>query len=323
MGTGLKKDAIFEQMKAKTEKDNDYKGKLLRLFREIMLLSNTPAGYTAKELAEKVGSSWRTVYRDIQLLGEVGFLTEEIERGRFVIRGADREVRKFEKNLQFTPVEAGILSQAVSSISDNNPIKKTVLEKLLSFSGMEDVMKTLVKVDISRNYETIARAMREKRQVVLVNYASSHSGSIRNRNVEPFQFSKDGMFLKAFEPDSLSSKTFKMERIEEVIVTNDGWKHESRHEKETETDIFGFTGESEISIRLGLSLRAANLMKEEHPGSHAFITRESAKRYLFEGPVRSFTGVGRFCLGLLDEVEVLSPPKLKDFLEKKVKERSL
>ncbi len=306
-----------------SEKDPEYKGKLLRLFREIMLLHNSAGGYTAKELAEKVGASWRTVYRDIQLLGEVGFFTEEIDRGRFVIRGADKELRKFEKNLQFTPVEAGMLSQAVSSIPEGNPIKKNILAKLLSFSGMDDILKTIIKADISRNFELLARAMREKKQVVLVNYASSHSGSIRNRTVEPYQFSSDSTFLKAFDPDSLSNKTFKVERIEEVIITSQSWKYENKQEREQETDIFGFNGEAETWLKLRLSLRAANLIKEENPGSHEFLSRESAKDYLFEGPVRSFAGVGRFVLSLLDEVEIVGPEKFKEFIEKKIKERRI
>ena len=194
-----------------------------------MLLYNTPVGLSVKELAERVGSSWRTVYRDIEILSESGFLTEEVERGKFAIRGMDREMRKFEKNLQFTPVEAAMISQAVTGIPESNPMKKQIMEKLLSFSGMDEMLKTIVKTDISRKYELLTRAVREKKQVVLVNYHSSNSQSIRSRIVEPYSFSVDGVFIKAYEPETTSNKTFKIERIEEVQVKSDEWKFEKKH----------------------------------------------------------------------------------------------
>ena len=303
--------------------ENDYKGKLLRLFREIMLLYNTPVGLSVKELAERVGSSWRTVYRDIEILSESGFLTEEVERGKFVIRGMDREMRKFEKNLQFTPVEAAMISQAVTGIPESNPMKKQIMEKLLSFSGMDEMLKTIVKTDISRKYELLTKAVREKKQVVLVNYHSSNSQSIRSRIVEPYSFSVDGVFVKAFEAETTSNKTFKIERIEEVQLKSDAWKFEKKHEPDQLADIFGFTGEEETIVSFKMTMRATNLLKEEFPATMPFIYKESARQYVFEGPVRNFTGVGRFIMGLWDEVEGIKPDRFKEFLLKKIKINNL
>ncbi|MEM7039471.1 MAG: HTH domain-containing protein, partial [Bacteroidota bacterium] len=111
---------------------NDYKGKLLRLFREIMLLTKSPFGLSIKELEEKLGVTYRTVYRDLELLEQVGFYPEEIAKGKYVIRGMDSDVHRFAKNLQFTAEEAGILSSALSTIPEGHPLKKGILEKMLA-----------------------------------------------------------------------------------------------------------------------------------------------------------------------------------------------
>jgi predicted DNA-binding transcriptional regulator YafY len=115
---------------------NDYKGKLLRLFREIMLLAKSPFGLSIKELEEKLGVTYRTIYRDLQLLEQVGFYPEEVTKGKYVIRGLDQDIHRFEKNLQFTAEEAGILASALAGIPENHPMKKAVMEKMLAFSGM-------------------------------------------------------------------------------------------------------------------------------------------------------------------------------------------
>lgn len=297
---------------------SDYKGKLLRLFREIMLLTKTPFGLSINELAEKLGVSYRTVYRDLDLLEQVGFFPEEVAKGKYVIRGLDSEAQKFEKNLTFNAEEAGILSKAVAGIPENHPLKKAIMEKLLSFSGMEDILKVLVKKDISRNIEKLAKATRERKQVTLHNYRSAHSQSIRSRKVEPYAFSTDGVFVKGFEVDSGINKTYKIERIEQVMINDVPWMHEREHEKEEEPDIFGINGGETHSIKLRMSMRAAQLLQEEFPLSSTYIHKEDYKNYLFEGKARSYIAVGRFILGLCDEIEILEPAGLKEYLHEKL-----
>jgi hypothetical protein len=40
--------------------------------------------------------------------------------------------------------------------------------------------------------------------------------------------------------------------------------------------------------------------------------------YLFHGPVANFEGVGRFALGLIDEIKVKSPDSFISFLKNKI-----
>lgn len=301
--------------------EQDYKGKLLRLFREIMLLTKTPFGLSINELAEKLQVSYRTVYRDLEILNQVGFWPEEVEKGRYVIRGQDRDVARFEKNLQFNAEEAAILSRAVGGIDENHPMKKAILEKLLSFSGMEDVLNVIVKQDISRNMERLAKAIREKKQVILHNYRSAHSQSVRSRTVEPYAFSTDGVFVKAYETDSKLNKTYKIERIEEVNLQNTDWQHEKEHEGETQPDIFGINGGEKQRIVLRMSMRSAQLLQEEFPLSRPHVIKEDHTHYAFDAEVNGFVAISRFILGLADEIEVLQPAALRDFLNERIERK--
>lgn len=307
---------------AKKAQPDDYKGKLLRLFREIMLMTKSPFGLSIKELEEKLGVTYRTIYRDLELLTQVGFFPEEISKGKYVIRGLDSDVRRFEKNLQFSAEEAGILASALAAIPENHPMKRSIMEKMLAFSGMEDVLKVIIKTDISRNIEKLSQAIREKKQVTFHNYHSAHSQSIRSRKVEPYAFSADGVFVKGFEHGPNVTKTYKIERIEDVTLLQDKWKFEPFHDKETKPDIFGINGGDPWLVKLRMSMRAAHLMKEEHPLSAPHIYKEDLKHYLFEAQVNSFIAVGRFILGLLDEIEVLEPKELKQYLDQKISNRA-
>jgi predicted DNA-binding transcriptional regulator YafY len=46
---------------------------------------------------------------------------------------------------------------------------------------------------------------------------------------------------------------------------------------------------------------------------------ENDNFWIFEGWVCSFDGIGRFAMGLCEDVEILYPQSLKDYLTEKVK----
>lgn len=295
----------------------------MRLFREVMLLSRTPTGLSINELEEKLSVSYRTIYRDLDLLRNCGFIPEKIGNARYAIRGLDSETKKFEKNLQFTAEEAGVLANAVASIGESHPMRKAIMEKLVTFSGMEDVMKVVVKTEISRNTEHLSKAIREKKQVMLHNYRSASSQSVRTRRVEPYAFSSDGTSLKGFEVDTLQNKTYKIERIEEVIPMPEKWKHEKQHEKHRAEDIFGIDNGEVYHIKLRMTMRATQLMQEEFPLSRTHIVKEDYQHFVFEADVHSFLSIGRFILGLLDEIEVVQSKELKVYLNEKLAKRRI
>ena len=79
--------------------EKEYKGKLRRLFKEIRYLYRSPMGVTINALSGLLGVSYRTVYRDIEILHDVGFTVVEVSRGMFRIEGSTVQdfLRHFEE----------------------------------------------------------------------------------------------------------------------------------------------------------------------------------------------------------------------------------
>jgi hypothetical protein len=89
-----------------------------------------------------------------------------------------------------------------------------------------------------------------------------------------------------------------------------------RH-KSIKTDLFRFSGTDHHPVKLKLSMLAANLLMEEFPLSEKRVQKIADNEYIFEDFVCSFEGVGRFVLGLCNEVEVLESKDFLMFLNKK------
>ena len=62
---------------------------------------------------------------------------------------------------------------------------------------------------------------------------------------------------------------------------------------------------------------AVLLLREEHPLSIPY-TEKKEDHYLFTGPVASFEGVGRFVLGLIDEIQVIGNPSFREYVQHKL-----
>ena len=78
----------------------------------------------------------------------------------------------------------------------------------------------------------------------------------------------------------------------------------------------GFKG---VKVRIALTMKAANLLCEEYGVNPQSLLKNEGSPYPFtyEATVYGMEGVGRFVLGLLDQVHVISPERLKTYLRKK------
>jgi hypothetical protein len=72
-----------------------------------------------------------------------------------------------------------------------------------------------------------------------------------------------------------------------------------------------------IPIKLEMSLKARNLLGEEYPLSEQFIGKIEDNRYVFDGWVSAYDGIGRFVMGLPGEVCCAGNEGLLRFLETK------
>jgi hypothetical protein len=112
-----------------------------------------------------------------------------------------------------------------------------------------------------------------------------------------------------------------MSRIGSVDVLNEAWQHTDKH-IEGYIDVFRMTGFDQYRVRIRLGMMAHNLLLEEYPLAERDTTKDG-DGWVLDTMVCNYRGVGRFVLGLMDDVEVLESEEFKKYLRTKIAESRL
>jgi proteasome accessory factor C len=293
--------------------------KILRVFQLIGLLKS--GGRTVHQLASQLDANPRTVYRYFRLLEELGFIIDQDFHGKYFIHSEAGE----NPEDRFSLEEVTMMRQLLQSGANGHPLQTGMLRKLSFHSEARDLPEQFLKMRVAKIFRILNEAIEDKKQVHLKSYHSANSQEITDRLVEPFQFGEGFQSVLALDTKDKQCKYFKLERIGEVVVSNRNYKFEKLHKKSS-TDIFGLSGRKQIWVTLNLSLKACVLLREEFPLSIQYILKEETKQgtqYSFNGPVLNFKGIGRFVMGLADEITIVSPTEFKQYVKTKLKEQKL
>ncbi|RUT77774.1 helix-turn-helix transcriptional regulator [Ancylomarina longa] len=283
---------------------------------EIMVFLSSGIKYTLEEIAERFEMSERTTRRYIQTFREAGFIIPKPENGRYYIDKESAYFKEISELIHFSKEEAIILQKAIHSVSDENPLKQNLVKKLYALYDFERVADTIVKEKYSVNIHQLMQAIKCKNKVILRDYLSANSKQQKDRIVEPFDFTNNYIAIWAYDIEDGCCKTFKNTRIASVQILPEPWEHKGNHIK-LPMDIFRIGSKEKTDIKLQLSIRAAELLQEEYPLSEQYITQINKEQFDFEAPVSGFDGVGRFIMGLCEEIKIIYPESLKDFLKNK------
>ena len=79
-------------------------------------------------------------------------------------------------------------------------------------------------------------------------------------------------------------------------------------------DAFRIHGEVRHRIRLEMGLLAYNLLCEEYPLAERDVRPAGRGRWVLDTEVASMTGVGRFVVGLLDDIRIVDSPELTEYI---------
>jgi len=289
--------------------------KIYRIFQIISRL-RTPIGTTKSSLAEAFDVNIRTIDRYFKLLRDIGFTLEK-NKNRFKIHDPGKKNMNAEDLIVFNLEEADIVKQALLSYKIKDPLQKSLLTKLYALTDLEELSETIYDQSVSKNINNLRHSIKHRKQAILVDYQSVNSQTTCNRIIEPLKFYNYFTYLHAFEIESQQVKQYKTERITEVILTNNNWKHEDIHDM-SRIDVFGMSGKKPLDVKLYLSPRASKLLKEEFPDSIHHIKTDKGITY-FDGFVYDFAGIARFIMGLIDETDVIHPPELKKIVHSKMK----
>ena len=290
--------------------------KIERMLRLLKLLTANNR-YTISDLANRLQTSDRTIYRYIDSFREAGFVIKkqgDITR----IDKSSPYFKDISQLVHFTEEEAYILKSAIENIDENNLLKQNLKRKLYSVYNYKILAETVVKGKNAENVNHLIDAMENEQQVVLENYSSANSKNVRNRIVEPFGFTTKYIQIWAYEPSSSENKLFKLSRIENVKISNTVWQNKDKHRK-GHMDLFRISSFKQYPVKLKMGLRAATLLIEEYPLSERELIRITDNEWILQTNVCSFEGVGRFVTGLLEDIQIIDSPEFECFIRNKLK----
>lgn len=268
-------------------------------------------------LSRELQMSWRSIYRYIETFRELGFVVEK--RGnRYRVSPSSPFFRRITERIHFTEDEALTINQVLNAVYDRSPQVRHLRQKLSSLYDFDVLARHGVDEHIARNLASLYDAVKLERVAVLRGYVSPSSGKVSDRMVEPYMFLSENSEVRCYELATGMNKTFKISRAERVDLLDMLWSHKEAHQP-FYTDMFGFSGEQLFPVRLVLGALSARLLLEEVPSVASQLALLDDGRYRLHARVCSYKGVGRFVLGLCDDVEVESPRDFKDYLRARIR----
>ena len=291
--------------------------KVERMLRLMMLLAGN-VNYTVNDLAAKLETSYRSVYRYIDTFKAAGLIVKK--NGEFYhIAKESRFFKDISQLVHFTDEEAYMVNKLIEGIDDTNTIKQNLRKKLATIYNCTAIADVIVKNENASNVNAIVEAIDDKKQIMLKGYSSSHTNKISDRIVEPFKFTTNYISVWCYEPAHKQNKQFKIDRIQKVEILNKAWQFEDKHASES-VDIFRMSGKQTEKVRLRLSLRAKNLLIEEYPMSEKDITQEDENHWILATEISSPLGACRFIAGLPEDIEIIEGKMIKSQLHKYAKQ---
>lgn len=291
--------------------------KIERLLRLMKMMSGN-VNYTIDELADKLGTSYRSIYRYIDTFKASGFVVEKLHSNVYKLGKMPRSYVELKDLIYFSEEEAFIVNSLINSLDSTNMLKINLKKKLSAVYNSTSIVNYVQKKEVADHISSLGEAIRGKKKVILKGYESAHSHEVSDRFIEPFEFTTNCIDIWGYDLEKKENRVFKISRIGWVSVLEDAWTNEEKHQK-SKTDCFRMSGLTQIPVRLELSLRAKNLLIEEYPLSEKDLKNENGV-WVLETLVSDMAGVGRFVIGLADEIRVIESPDLEDYIRSFIEE---
>lgn len=282
----------------------------------LMMLLTQNRKLSVDNISRELTMSRRSIYRYIDTFRQMGFIVIK-EGTRYRIDHASPFFQSITDRIHFSDDEAMTINQVLHAVHDNSPRMRHLREKLASLYDYKVLARHGVDDHIARNLSKLFKAMQMERVAILHDYISPNSGKVSDRMVEPYLFLSENSEARCYEIATGMNKTFKISRAGSVELLDVLWSHKEQHAP-FHTDLFHFSGERRFPVKLLLGHLATSLLLEEFPGAEEELTLADDGRHLLETKVCSFKGVGRFVLGLFDDIEVVDSHEFQAWLNQRL-----
>ena len=278
----------------------------------LMRLMSGNVYLTVEQLAKRLDTSTRSIYRYIDTFKTCGFAVEKIDDSIYRLISMPTGYKDLQKLVYFSEEEARVLTYLIESLDETNSQKSSLYRKLCAVCDTKSIKEYSGSSKNAANVQSLGNAMKDHKTVILKDYASASSGTVRDRVVESFEFTNNHIDIWAYDCEKKSVRLFKIARISWVDILPIDWQHEDEHDKGF-LDAFRMQGKDQIHVRLEMTLRARNLLCEEFPLAAPDVTEKDGK-FIFDSMVTHMEGVGRFVIGLAKEVKIVDSPELVQYV---------
>ena len=286
--------------------------KIERMLRLMKMMSGNN-NYTIEELAQKLDLSYRSVYRYIDTFKASGFTVIKVRSNVYRIGKMPRSYVDMDKLIYFSEEEAYLINSMINGLHPSNQLKANLKKKLSAIYSCTSIADYVHSEKAVSNINELETAVREKRKVILKAYESANSKGVSDRFVEPFEFTTNCIDIWGYDLEKKECRVFKISRISSVVVLEEYWTNEDKHQK-SKTDCFRMSSFEQTPVKLVLSLRAKSLLLEEYPLAQADL-KEIDGKWILDTMVSNMAGVGRFVIGLADEVKVIDSRALVKYIK--------
>lgn len=278
----------------------------------LMRLMSGNAYLTVEQLAKRLDTSTRSIYRYIDTFKTCGFAVEKIDDSIYRLISMPSGYKDLQKLVYFSEEEARVLTYLIESLDETNSLKSNLYRKLCAVFDTKSIKEYSGTSKNAANVQALGNAMKDRKTVILKDYSSSSSGTVRDRVVEPFEFTNNHIDIWAYDCEKKDVRLFKIARIGWVDILPIDWQHEDEHDKGY-LDAFRMQGKTQTRVRLEMTLRARNLLCEEFPLAIPDVKEKDGK-FFFDSMVSHMEGVGRFVIGLAADVKILDSPELEEYV---------
>ncbi len=286
-----------------------------RILRFILLLSGSYPR-TKEECINFLEIKSSAFYSYCNVLKDSGFNVVQKD-GKYNIEYTEDNPHILSGLLHFSEEECWLLSNVIDDLNENLVGANILKKKLVSFLNQDKAVEAYIQKEKTAIVQALRKAQQTKKQILLIDYSSGNSQTVRNRMVEPYEFKDDFNMVWAFDTGLKQNRQFKVCRIGNISETPFAWEYAHAH-RSLPVDLFRNTGELYKQIEFRLNLRAKNLLTEEYPLSSRHISQISPNRYLFKALVAKYEGPGRFVLGIMEDIELVGDEGFRQFLKEKL-----
>ena len=300
-----------------------------RYLKIAMILRDHPDGIAAQALADRVGVSKRTVYRDIEAMDLDAGLPIWSERGKFGLEGG-----AFLPPLALTLHEATTLFLAARMLAKASDEHDT--ELIGAFVKLAQILPPVLAEHIAETVDTFATATERnetftrvfrvlaeawaQRRVVEIEYDAGvyepSKGSRRTR-VQPLAIEPSALthalYLMGWDESRKARRTFKVERIKSASITLDTFEppvgEATARDLLRAWDVIADEEPVRVIIRFSQAVAKRAAETRWHPSQE--LEPQSDGSLIWRGLVAGMREIKIWILGWGSDAEVLEPAELR------------